>query len=439
MNVEGITIPRPKPMSTARLILLNVYWFSINVMWASLLLIIMPSYIESVVGDSAKSVVLGLVLSVGAIVSLLAALVFGALSDRVRLPGGRRKPWIVIGTLGTVLALWALSFHTRFGDPASFPEWIGAFLALEFLSNIAAAPFCALIPDQVPARQRGSAAGWLGLMAMLGIFAGAAMGSLIAPLGVASLYYILIVVMLFGALVVVFGVQEANIVPETPRFRLPEFLSGLYTPFKRADFTWVFFNRLMIGMGVFTIQEFILYYMADAFGSPYILPFFGKVADTPQGAVSIFLPALFLGAISTSLIAGVLSDKYGRKPIAYAAGLLLGVVCMVFTFSHSFLLAILVGVVFGLGYGAYDSVSWALASDALPSAGSHGKDMALWHMAVVLPQIVATPIGGFLLDHFKATSIAQNVPHTGYIVIFIIAVVYFMLGSIFLKQIKGLR
>ena len=43
----------PQPMSTARQILLSVYWFSANVMWASILLILMPRYIQSVVGDSA--------------------------------------------------------------------------------------------------------------------------------------------------------------------------------------------------------------------------------------------------------------------------------------------------------------------------------------------------------------------------------------------------
>ena len=436
--MTSVEVAGPQPMSTARQMLLNVYWFSANVMWASLLLIIMPYYIKSVVEDSAKGMVVGLVLSAGAIVSVFAGMVFGAFSDRIHLPGGRRKPWIVIGTLGIVLGLWALSYWTRPGDPGSFSGWIGAFLILEVLSNIASASCSALIPDQVPAGQRGSAAGWLGLMSMLGVFAGAATGLLIAPLGLATIYSILIVVMLIGALVTVFGVQESNILPDAPRGTLREFLKSFYLPFRRADFTWVFFNRLLIGMGVFTVQEFVLYYMADAFQSPYMLPFFGKVADTAEGAVSVFFPVLFLGAIATSLFAGVLSDRRGRKPVAYASGLLLGVVCMVFTFSHSFPLSILMGVVFGLGYGAYESIAWALAFDALASASDHGKDMGIWHMATVLPQAIATPIGGFLLDYFRVAGAARNVPDMGYIIIFIIAVVYLMLGSICLKQIKGL-
>ncbi|MGC1377905.1 MAG: MFS transporter [Anaerolineales bacterium] len=437
--MTSVEVAGRQPMSTARQILLNVYWFPINMIWASILLIVMPRYIQSVVGDSARAMVLGLALSVGAIVSMFAAPVFGALSDRVHLPGGRRKPWIVVGTLGIVFGLWAMSYWTRLGDPTSLPGWIGAFLVLELLSNIATAPCCALIPDQVPVRQRGSAAGWLGLMLMIGIFAGGATGFLIPVWGIASVYTALAVVTLIGALVTVLGVRESTGAPPRADARsLRDFLRSLYLPFERADFRWVFFNRVLIGMGIYTIQEFISYYLADAFKPPYVLPFFGKVADTAGDATSFFFPILFVGAFFTSFLAGALSDRLGRKPIAYAAGLALGFVCMVFTFSHSFLLTVLVGTVFGLGYGAYESVSWALASDVLPSARDHGKDMGLWHMAVALPQVVATPIGGFLLDHFQAAGAARNVPGMGYIVIFVIAVVYFMLGSIGLKQIKGL-
>jgi MFS family permease len=217
-----------------------------------------------------------------------------------------------------------------------------------------------------------------------------------------------------------------------------EFLGELPHPFKHANFRWVFFSRLSISMGMFFIQEFIVFYMKDAFGGVYTLPFVGQVADSPEAAAAIFLPILFLGGIATSLIAGILSDTYGRIPIAYAAGLILGVACMIFSFSHSFALSALVGVFFGLGYGAYESLSWALAADTLPSPYNHGKDMGLWHIAVVLPQAVATPLGGFLLDQLQVAGTARDIPQMGYIVDFSIAVICFILGSIFLRQIKGL-
>jgi MFS family permease len=176
--------------------------------------------------------------------------------------------------------------------------------------------------------------------------------------------------------------------------------------------------------------------MGDVIGAPYILAGFGKVANTAESAVSFFLPALLLGAIITTLVAGVLSDKYGRKMMVYISGVLMGVVCLVFVLFHSFSLAVLMGIVFGLGYGAYQSVDWVLASDVLPSMDDHAKDMGVWHVAMVLPQVIATPIAGFLLDNFQRVGKVQNIPNLGYTVIFMVAVVYFIFGTVFVKQIK---
>jgi len=63
----------------------------------------------------------------------------------------------------------------------------------------------------------------------------------------------------------------------------------------------------------------------------------------------------------------------------------------------------------------------------------------VWHVAMVLPQVIATPIAGFLLDNFQRVGKAQSIPNLGYTVIFLVAVVYFVLGTVFVKQIKGAR
>ena len=148
---------------------------------------------------------------------------------------------------------------------------------------------------------------------------------------------------------------------------------------------------------------------------------------------------LLVGAIITTLIAGTLSDKYGRKLIVYISGALMGVVCLVFVLFHNFTLVVFMGIIFGLGYGAYNSVDWALASDVLPSMDDYAKDMGVWHVAMVLPQIIATPIAGFMLDRLQVVGKAQSIPNLGYTTIFLVAVVYFALGTVFVKQIKKVR
>src|SRR5512135_2419106 len=86
---------RPR-LSQLRQALLAFYWLAFNVQWSAVLIVTMPSQIKSAVGNDAKGTALGLALGIGALISMVAAPALGALSDRIRLPGGRRKPWVVI-------------------------------------------------------------------------------------------------------------------------------------------------------------------------------------------------------------------------------------------------------------------------------------------------------------------------------------------------------
>ena len=161
---EDKTFVRP-PISTFRQILLSFFWFSTNMMWAATLLITMPYQVKAAVGNSTKGTDLGIVLAIGAFISLLAAPVFGALSDRIRLPGGRRKLWVVIGTAGNVIGLVGMAYLIQPGHPESVFLWTATFLVVQLFNNIATGPYTALIPDLVPTEQRGSASGWTGRMA----------------------------------------------------------------------------------------------------------------------------------------------------------------------------------------------------------------------------------------------------------------------------------
>jgi MFS family permease len=429
---------RPR-MTTFQQAMLSFFWLSSNVLWTAILLVTMPSQIKAAVGDTTKGSALGLALAAGAFISMVAAPAFGALSDRIHLPGGRRKPWVVIGTVGNVVSLFGLAYLIQPGNPDSVLPWTLAFLLVEFFNNVATAPYAALIPDLVPVEQRGSASGWMGMMTILGTFIGGLIGFLIEPLGgITNVYYVLMGVMVLGMVVTLVFVKEPKEYVIRP-FSWGEFLRGLYTPFKSSDFTWVFMTRMLVTMGIFTVQEFLQYYLGDVIGAPFSLPLIGQVADTPETAVSFFILPLLGGAIISTLIAGVLSDRHGRKIMVYISGALMGFVALVFVFFHSFLLAVAMGVIFGLGYGAYESVDWALASDVLPSMDDYAKDMGVWHVAMVLPQVIATPIAGTLLDNFQRVGKETNVANLGYVVIFLLAVVYFILGTVFVKQIKKVK
>ena len=52
---------------------------------------------------------------------------------------------------------------------------------------------------------------------------------------------------------------------------------------------------------------------------------------------------------------------------------------------------------------------------------------------------MAVPIGGVLLDMFQRIGRQNDQPNLGYTVLFMLAFVYFLLGTVFVRQIKGAR
>ncbi|HEY6040790.1 MAG TPA: MFS transporter [Anaerolineae bacterium] len=442
-TVTTTTYAQARPdMSHFRQAMLSLFWFGSSAHWTAILITTLPAQAYQIGGDAVKGQTLGTVLLIGAFVSMVVAPVFGALSDRISLPFGRRRPWIVLGTVMNVLGLFGLAYFPRINDMSSLPLYILAFMWVEFWNNVATAPYSALIPDIVPIHQRGSASGWYGLMNMLGSFVGGISPLLFTHNGqtdIVTIYYFVGAILLFGMLGTVIFTQEPKVKLNPPPFDLGKFLRGLIEPLRDHDFRWVFWTRFLMVMGTFTVQEFLQFYMRDVV-KDFTL-FGNRVAENAEAAVGFFIPALLVGAIFSTVFLVIAGNRFGRKASVYVSSVLQAVVPAVFIFFHSFDLAVIMGLVFGLGYGAYQAVDWALASDVLPSETDYAKDMGVWHVAFTFPQVIATPIAGFVLDNLQlyGKTPGVNQPTLGYTAIFILAVVYFVLGTVLVRRIRKVK
>ncbi len=89
-------------------------------------------------------------------------------------------------------------------------------------------------------------------------------------------------------------------------------------------------------------------------------------------------------------------------------------------------------------YSRYSPTSLPLTLLPLPY-----QDLAVWHQALVLPQMIATPIGGVVLDAFAnqtcLSSSGCSVALNGYILLFSLTALYFVLGSLFVLRIRGIK
>jgi MFS family permease len=211
------------------------------------------------------------------------------------------------------------------------------------------------------------------------------------------------------------------------QFRLGEFLgSFLLRGAEYRDFYFVLFTRALVTMGIYSVFTFFQFFLRDII----------RVED-PVRQTSYLVAIIIATGIPTSLIAGRLSDRHGRKPLVYLSGGLMAVASVVFIangFIPSLALTFAIGALFGVGYGAYQAVDWALAIDVLPAREDAAKDMGIWHVSLVLPQVLAPALTGIVLSTFKGTSLLL-----GYGVVFALTAVWFILGTVFVRGIRGVR
>ncbi|HEY0753372.1 MAG TPA: MFS transporter [Ktedonobacteraceae bacterium] len=424
---------------------LNAFWIANNFHWQALLAVVLPSMVVKFLGDADKDINLALVVIWGTLVAVIVNPLIGAISDYATFRMGRRRPFMIIGTIFNIPVLVLFAFAPAwFSSTGLLIAFIVLFFCLQLTNNIANSPWSAIIADNVPPRQRGVTAGLNGLFVLLGT----AIGSIVAGLivnkhdtfavyrsEIVQIFLIIAVVQIAFVVYTIFTVKEIPL-HSTARFELRTVLKRfLFNPTQYPDLSWVLLARLLLMMGIWGIFYFLQYYFDDVLGGPGVkILFFGTAFSGEQFNGALFQPVLLIAALPTALIAGWVSDRYGRKGLVYLSGAVMSVVCLIFILFPSQGLALLAGACFGIGYGAYSSVDWALTCDVLPPTDEAGKFLGLWSAMGIIPQVVGITSGALILQ------LLRGLPnHYGYTVLFLVTVVYFVLGTLIIRQVKGVK
>ena len=409
-NLTGSSTPHPSVSP----VVLSAFWFGTAFHWLVLLLIVMPKDVVKFVGEGQKGTYLGLLTAIGAIMALVLPPLVGAHSDRT----GKRIPYIRLGLAVNLVGLVVMALAaSALAGMSGFWVYVLGFLLVQFGNNYATAPYSALIPQLVPVEQRGRYSGVMAMLQAGGQLLGAVAALLLGLLHLPgwAIYALVALVLLLPALVTMRGVPA-----QTDRLRGQAHAPQMSVAqlFAYQPFLWVFLTRVLFALGQYSVQPFLQYYNKDVM----------RQGD-PANATSIMLACIIVGSIASALIGGRISDRVGRKPVIYVAGGLMAAVALMLLFAPNFPLALALALVFGLGFGAFTSVDWALGSDAMPSESSYARDMGIWHVAFVAPQFVGAPQGR-LLDWGNAQS-----PNLGYTLVFGIAAVFFVLGVILVRNV----
>ena len=401
---------------------ITIFGFATTALWQSLHAIILPLRILDFVAESQKNTYLGLLTFSGLILAMVVQPIAGTISDRSGFSWGRRRPYILIGTI------LAMLFIPGIGLFSSYTAIFIVYCLTQISSNTAQGPYQAFIPDLVPEGRRGLASGVKTLLEILG---GAALVYPIAFFmdryttgGEASWLWValgaLVIILLGAMLVTVVTVKEQ---PGTRGPKLP-LLPTLYKSFKinikeNRNFVWFLVSRLLILMSFTTLQTFALYFLRDVVG-----------VTNPASAMARFFLVAAVSMLVVVYPVGRLSDRVGRRPILISSGLFsaLGIL-LIFLFRHNYTFIVLFGGLVGASFGAFMSANWALATDLVPK-GEEARYLGLTNLATAGGAALARLIGP-LIDFFNTQA-----PNLGYQVMLLACFIYFVAGALLLLKIK---
>ncbi|MEX1170246.1 MAG: MFS transporter [Chloroflexota bacterium] len=369
------------------LVRLSLYWLGLSSIFAGVTFILGArlEFDGLVPNKDAAGRTLFLLTIGGAVIAMLVQPTIGSISDYTISRWGRRKPYILIGSLLDVVFLIGIAVSQ---DLIA----IAAFVALlQFSSNFAQGPFQGYVPDLVPSPQVGVASALVGMMQILGNVSGYAIAGIAVALDQYALGLIALGVLeLVTMLSVVIRVREGP-APKSrggrPWRAIAAEAWGTDILHERS-FLWLVASRLAVLMGGGILANLAVFYLSRSLG----------MNQEEAGTAFIVIVGLVaLGTVVAVIPAARASDRIGRKKVIYVSCAVgaggFGFVAL----APSFPVAIIGAVMFGLSTGIFLAVDWALMTDIIPKASS-GRYMGLSNVATASAGVLAVATGGTLMD-----------------------------------------
>lgn len=340
----------------------------------------LPLKVEALLPADQRAAMLATVLMLGGLAALIANPLFGALSDRTRGRFGRRRPWMLGGTVAGTIAVVALAAADSV--PAIIVSWVCTQVA--FNATLAAA--MAMLADTVPEGRRAAASG---------LFTAAAFVGTLPPLVLTALlprHVDLVSFVMPAAAVVVVGF--ALRIDDRP-LSGAAVLNGEHrdgSGRERASFSGAFaavwMQRLAMQWAFSLATAFTLYLIIDRMTGD-------AVAATPIAMIATLVGGA--GIVLGAVVGGAWASRLQRYlPFLACAAVVLAVGAAARGIADSPIVLWAATSIGGLAVGTYLAVNLALAMRVIP-AGRSGTYLGVLNVAETIPQVLAPAVAAALL------------------------------------------
>lgn len=302
----------------------------------------------------------------GAVAAGLANIAFGWLGDRAVARGRGRRGWLLAGAVATMLS-FGIFLAVR--DAAAI---VVAVVLFQIAINAMLAQVGALIAEEIPTAQKGTAAA---LLTLGGPLAAGASAVVVAAAATEGWRLAIVATLMTGCIVPLLLAGTRRIAPVAAPATVRVAM--------RRDLAVAWAARLLMQIAGSGVGLYLFFYFEGLSGGR------GDMA----AAIARLLFVATLVPVPIALVLGRWSDRIGRrKPFLAGTALLATLGLAGMGIASSWTMGAIAYVAFASGVAAFVALNTGHAMLLLPDGAKRGRDLGLLNLANTIPQIVAPVI-----------------------------------------------